>query len=226
MDGIHDLGGRQGFGRVVPEADEPVFHARWEAGVFAMLRAATAAGAVRNADQFRHAIERIDPVAYLTHGYYGRWLGGIETLLREAGVVDEAAIRARLIELGGDPDMPVAARPAERPDRVPPSTAAGSRREVTAPPRFAVGDRVRARAHGSDGHTRLPGYVRDRIGRVVLHHGGWVFPDTNAHGFGEAPQHLYTVAFSGETLWGPDAEPGVVVSLDLFEPYLEPADDD
>ena len=218
MDGIHDLGGKQGFGRVVPEVDEPAFHARWEARVFAMLRAASAAGVVRNADQFRHAIERIDPAAYLTHGYYGRWLGGIETLLREAGVVDEAALRARLVELGGDPAVPAAARPAERPDRVPPPTAPGSRREVGAPPRFAVGDRVRTRAHGSAGHTRLPGYARDRVGRIVLHHDGWVFPDSNAHGRGERPQHLYTVAFTGETLWGADAEPGVVVSLDLFEP--------
>lgn len=224
MDGIHDLGGRHGFGRVERAAEEPVFHARWEAKVFAMLRAASAAGVVRNSDQFRHAIERIDPVAYLTHGYYGRWLGGIETLLREAGVVDAAALEARLAELGGDPAAPAAARPAERPDPVPPATAAGTRRVIADPPRFAVGARVRTRAHGTAGHTRLPGYARGRIGRIVQQHGGWVFPDSNAHGRGEQPQHLYTVAFTGDELWGVDTEPGLEVSLDLFEPYLEPID--
>ena len=222
MDGIHDVGGRQGFGSVVREPDEPAFHSRWEAGVFAMMQAAAAAGVIRNADQFRHAIERIDPVGYLTHGYYGRWLGGVETLLREAGVVDEVALLTRVAELGGDPDAPAAARPALEPERVEYFPAApGNRRTVAAPPRFAVGDEVRTAAAGKTGHTRLPGYARGRIGTVIAHHGGWVFPDTNAHGRGEQPQHLYTVAFAGPALWGDEAEPGVRVSLDLFESYLE-----
>lgn len=223
MDGIHDLGGRHGFGPVAREADEPAFHARWEAKVFAMMRAAGAAGVVRSADQFRHAIERIEPVAYLTHGYYGRWLGGIETLLREAGVLDEAALRARVQALGGDPDAPAAARPAAHPDRPAAAGDPGAQRTLQTPPRFAVGERVRTMATGSAGHTRLPGYARGRDGIVIARHGGWVFPDTNAHGLGERPQHLYTVEFAAETLWGADAEPGVSVTLDLFEAYLEHA---
>lgn len=219
MDGIHDLGGRQGFGPVLRETDEPVFHQRWEAAVFAMAGASSAG---RNVDQFRHAIERIDPVAYLTHGYYGRWLGGIETLLREAGVVDVADIEARVAALGGDPRVSAAARPAELPDRVDyPPAAEGTRRQVESPPGFAMGDRVRTADIGRSGHTRLPAYARGKCGTVTAHHGGWVFPDSNAHGRGEQPQHLYTVAFCAETLWGEEAEPGVVVSLDLFEGYLE-----
>ena len=67
-------------------------------------------------------------------------------------------------------------------------------------------------------------YKQER-GAVISTHGGWVYPDTNAHGRGENPQHLYTVAFDGAELWGADAEPGVVVHLDLFEPYLERSDD-
>jgi nitrile hydratase len=221
MDGIHDLGGRQGFGAVERETDEPAFHARWEARVFAMVGAA-AGGVIRNTDQFRHAVERIDPVAYLTHGYYGRWLGGIETLLREAGVVDETAIRARVAELGGDPQAPAAARPADQPDRVAYApAAAGTRRDIDVPPRFAPGDRVRAVGTGKSGHTRLPAYARGKPGTIITHHGGWVFPDSNAHGQGEQPQHLYTVAFAGEALWGDQAEPGTSVTLDLFESYLE-----
>ena len=72
MDSMHDLGGKEGFGEVLVEADEPVFHERWEAAVFTMVRAGAAAGGWNNTDRFRHAIERIDPVAYLPHGYYGR----------------------------------------------------------------------------------------------------------------------------------------------------------
>ena len=222
MDGIHDLGGRQGFGQVEREDGEPVFHERWEARVFAMMVGASAAGIVKNGDQFRHAIERIDPVAYLTHGYYGRWLGGLETLLVEAGAVSQDAIDARVVELGGDPATRVAARPSARPDPVGNSGGeAHSLRHLIRPPRYGIGDRVRTRATPSPGHTRLPAYARGRIGQVVAWHDGWVLPDSNAHGRGEQPEHLYTVAFTGETLWGPESEPELTVCLDLFESYLE-----
>lgn len=226
MDSIHDLGGRQGFGPVVPERDEPAFHERWEAIVFATVPVARQAGAVRNVDQFRHAIERIDPRAYLDHGYYGRWLGGLETLLVEAGVLSTQEIDAAALERGARAGDLVAARPNPTPDAVPYLPArVEAQRPVADAPRFAVGDRVRARSHGVDGHTRLPGYARGRVGTVSAAHGGWVFPDSNAHGQGEAPVHLYTVTFSGLELWGDGAEPGTTVAVDLFEPYLEPGDD-
>jgi len=222
MDGVHDLGGKHGFGPVVREVDEPVFHGRWEARVFAIMRAAVANGIVRNSDQFRHAIERIEPVAYLSHGYYGRWLGGIETLLREHGTVDLEVLASRVRALGGDPGAAVASRPRAEPEPIPyPPQAPGSRRTVP-PPRFAVGARVRTTAAPTAGHTRLPAYARGRTGTVIALHDGWVFPDSNAHGHGECPQHLYTVEFSAAALWGAEAEPGVSVSLDLFESYLEP----
>jgi nitrile hydratase len=31
------------------------------------------------------------------------------------------------------------------------------------------------------------------------------------------------VTFEGKELWGPDADPTVKVSIDAFEPYLDPA---
>lgn len=222
MDGIHDLGGKQGFDGIEVEAREPAFHARWEARVFAMVRAAGVAGALRNSDQFRHAIERIDPVAYPTHGYYGRWLGGIETLLIEAGVLDRARIDDRVAALGGDRQALVAARPSANPDVIAYWPAEPhSRRSVAGAPRFAAGAAVRTRATPVSGHTRLPAYARGRLGRITALHGGWIFPDSNAHGRGEAPRHLYTVAFEGTELWGEQAEPGTRVHLDLFEDYLE-----
>ena len=93
----------------------------------------------------------------------------------------------------------------------------------TAAPRFAAGDRVRARNINPTGHTRLPRYVRGKIGAIESVHGGFVFPDTNAHGGGEDPQRLYTVVFTARELWGDYADPTLTVSVDAFEPYLEPA---
>lgn len=221
MDGIHDLGGKQGFGSVIREADEPVFHERWEARVCGMALSG-GGGSARNTDHFRHSIERIDPAAYLTHGYYGRWLGGLETRIVEAGILDTAQITRRAMELGATAGDLIAARPSPEPDRIDyRAQEQGNRRIVAAAPRFEVGDRVRTRVHGVPGHTRLPAYARGRTGTVVTWHEGWVFPDSNAHGRGENPQHLYTVAFEGVELWGTEAERGVVVHLDLFEPYLE-----
>jgi len=225
MDGIHDLGGRQGFGPVVRETNEPVFHARWEAFVFTLENRMFARGVCANADQFRHAVERIDPVAYLTHGYYGRWLGGLENLLVETGNLDPARLTERLLAHGGSLSDRVAARPKANPDRVPPPAARGAKRDVPQKPRFSVGELVIAATMPVSGHTRLPAYARGRTGTVAAIQGGWVLPDTNAHGRGEHPQHLYSVRFEGAELWGDEAEPGQSVYLDLFESYLSPAGD-
>jgi nitrile hydratase len=207
VNGIHDVGGMDGFGPVVHEPDEPVFHARWEARVFAIASLLLGRG-VTNLDAFRHAIERLPPVVYLTAGYYGRWLAAVETLLVESGVAsaDELARGA------ADPGATIPALGA--PSR------GGARREVGRAPRFAVGDRVVARNVHPAGHTRLPRYVRGRRGVVVRVHPAWVFPDTNAHGRGEAPQHAYAVGFDARQLWGEDADPRVVVHVDVFESQL------
>lgn len=218
---MHDLGGRQGFGRVDRPANEPVFHARWEAAVFAIMQATAGAGAFLNVDRFRHAIERMEPRAYLTHGYYGRWLGGLETLLIEAGLLTREELAAALQAKGFPAEHGRAARPEAQPDPPgPPPSAAGTRRELERPAKFALENRVRTLAHGRHGHTRLPAYARNRAGRIVARHGGWVFPDTNAHGLGEQPQHLYTVGFRAQELFGPEADAAVEIHLDLFEPYL------
>lgn len=192
MDGIHDLGGRHGFGGSLAERDEASFHDDWERRVFGMVSALVGAGGVR-LDTFRHAIERVDPVTYLAAGYWGRWLAALTLLLDEGGVV------------------PGSARPG------------GAERESTRPPRFALGDAVRTRNIHPAGHTRLPAYARGRRGTVVLLQGVWVLPDTNAHGGGEHPEHVYAVAFEGSELWGDVAEPATRIHLDCFERYLEPA---
>ena len=225
MDGIHDLGGKQAFGPVIREAGEPVFHDRWEAAVFTTVRTCVVAGMIQNIDQFRHAIERIEPSAYLTHGYYGRWLGGLENLLVEADVISTRELTQRTQSLGGDASAGIAARPNPAFGPIAPETAPGSKRQVNDPPLFSIGQKVQTTSARRTGHTRLPAYARGRSGKVVALHDGWVLPDTNAHGLGEAPRHLYTVEFSGEELWGTEAEPGLRVCLDLFEPYLEVDDE-
>ncbi len=225
MDGIHDLGGKMGHGAVDVNACLPDnragFEEHWHAQVFAVLRALPGAGALRNSDQFRHAIERIDPAAYLTHGYYGRWLGGLETLLVEAGVLTLDDVDARAGNSAS------AARPARQVPEIDPPTQPGtSIRMDVGLANFRVGDRVATRKVASDGHTRLPAYARGRQGEVIATHGGWVLPDTNAHGFGECAEHLYTVSFAANELWGEGAEPNASIRLDLFESYLNEVGDE
>ena len=194
MDGIHDLGGMQGFGEVEVQEDAPLFHRPWERRVFGLLNLALGAG-LANVDKFRHAIERMPPAEYLNAGYYGRWLRALETLVAEAGLSEG---RSSL-----SPPEPTAVRKLER------------------SPRFTVGERVRARRLFKSGHCRLPGYARGRLGAIADMHPAFVFPDTNAHDEGENPQFLYSVAFAGCELWGESCDPGVIVHVDLFEDYLE-----
>jgi nitrile hydratase beta subunit len=222
MDGVHDMGGMHGFGRVVVEADEPVFHAPWEGRVRAMAALLREQG-LDNIDAFRHAIERMEPGAYLTTSYYGRWAVALETLLVEAGVLAPGELEAHL----GKPASsagPMMTPVAEAAATVPPRSASGVIRPVSGSPRFAVGQQVRARNLHPSGHTRLPRYVRGRRGVVQRANPACIFPDTHAHGRGEDPQYVYSVRFAAAELWGEGAEPGAAVSLDLFEPYLEPVE--
>lgn len=213
MNGIHDMGGMHGFGPVVVEANEPVFHADWEKRVLGMTYLIVGFG-WSNIDAFRHSIERIDPVQYLSAGYYGRWLASLERLCVEKGLLAAGDIERRMAgeAVPAWPGVP-APDPAGR----------GFVRDLTRAPRFAVGAAVRARVASPAGHTRLPRYVAGRAGRVHAMRPACVFPDAHARGDGEDPQHLYNVRFDAAALWGPDAEPHAVLHIDLFEPYLEPA---
>ena len=98
MNGIHDMGGMHGMGKIVRERDEPVFHHQWEAHTLAVARAALA-GFFFNLDEFRHAMERIEPSYYLSSSYYERWLEGTITLLLEKGAVSEDEFETRLNQI-------------------------------------------------------------------------------------------------------------------------------
>ncbi len=206
MDGIHDLGGMDGFGPVDVERDEPVFHAAWERTVFGLVIGRAVAG-LGGTDEFRHAIERMDPAHYLASSYYEHWLTGLATLLVERGIVTPAELARRA---GG-------AFPLSRP-------VAGGAPAAGAPvaaPRFAPGDRVRVRNVQTRGHTRCPRYVRGHAGIVVRVDAASPVPDVAAHAAGAPAEPAYGVRFLARDLWGDDADERTTVTVDLWDRYLE-----
>lgn len=212
-----DLGGRDGFGPVQPEPEHLRFHHDWERHALALTLAMGATGQW-NIDQSRSARETLPDYDQL--GYYQIWLAALEKLMAERGLASADELEAgRQLH----PPRPVA-RVLKAAD-VPAALAKGSStdRPATAAARYAVGDTVRTRATLPDHHTRIPGYVRGRTGRIERLHGAHVFAETNAQGLGEQPQPLYTVVFDGTTLWGDGAAPGLTVSIDAWESTLEPA---
>ena len=219
MNGVHDMGGMDGFGKVEPESNEPVFHAPWEARVMAMNRAMGATGAW-NIDMSRFSREMLPPDVYLGSSYYRKWYLGLEQMLLERGLVDADEVAAgRALRPG---------KPLKRGNfgvadvgRI--MTRGSFTRPAQAPARFKPGDRVRAKNIHPAGHTRLPRYVRGHVGVIERVQGSHVFPDSAASGQGENPQWLYTVRFEGRELWGADADPSVKISVEAFEPYLDPA---
>ena len=214
MRGGHDLGGRQGFGPVDPEPDEPVFHDEWEKRVFALTLATGMLGQW-NIDQSRHARERQHPVAYLEQSYYENWLAGTEKLLLEAGLISEEELESGTAKAKSGQDLRIPDAKAARKILTSGGPAA---RETENPPRFAVGNEVIVERRHTPGHTRAPDYVQGCRGLVRDHHGAHIFPDANSRGVPTA-HHLYSVEFSSRELWGGDAEPFDVL-IDLWEPYL------
>jgi nitrile hydratase len=219
MDGIHDMGGMDGFGKVEPEPNEPVFHQAWEGRVMAMNRAMGATGAW-NIDMSRFSREVLPPDVYLSSSYYRKWFLGLEQMLLERGLIDADEVATGHAQRPGKP-LKRGNFTVDDVQRV--LTRGSFSRPPQGPARFKPGDRVRAKNIHPATHTRLPRYVRGHVGTVERVHGCHVFPDAAATGRGDNPQWLYTVCFDGRELWGPDADPSVKISIDAFEPYLDPA---
>jgi nitrile hydratase beta subunit len=217
MDGAHDMGGVAWSGPVVPEPNEPVFHAEWERRAFAVTLAMGMPGGW-NIDMSRFAREDRPPEDYLSKSYYQIWLAGLERLMLERGLIesDEIATGKPL-----HPAKPVAKTLTR--DGVAAMLHRGgpTERDATRSALFAAGDRVRAKTIHPPTHTRLPRYARGHIGRIERVLGCHVFPDSNATGAGENPQWLYTVTFDGDELWGEESDSSLKVSVDAWEPYLE-----
>jgi len=218
MDGIHDVGGEQGFGRVEPTAEEPPFEQDWEGRLVAIFRAiARPREADWNADKFRFTREQLPPVEYLTRPYFDQWYRTYAAMLLGSGLVTAKELATgrstqsvpTFLKPMNAADVTTARNVTERFDR-----------HYAGEPRFGAGDRVRAVLRGQPGHTRLPRYVRGHVGIVVAVHGAHVVPDESAQGRSIA-EPLYTVAFALAELFSERAGSADKVHLDLWERYLE-----
>ena len=203
MDGIHDLGGRQGFGPVRYTEHAKAFHDRWEVRVNGLYAHAVRLG-IFNMDEYRHAIERMEPRHYLGASYYERSLTRLATLLVEHGVVTREGLEQR-----AHGAFPLAA-----------PSAPG--RTNTGTIDFKPGDRVRVTADHVPGHVRMPGYIRGKLGVVVAKSPAYPFPDAHAHGIEAEDEPTYDVRFRSEDLW-PQSADAALVHVGVFRSYLEPA---
>ena len=201
MDGMHDLGGRQGFGSVRYSRDARPFHARWEVRANSLYAFAVRRG-IFNMDEYRHAIERMEPRHYLTASYYERSLTSLATLLVEKGVVTHAELEERA---GGR--FPLAA------------ASAPGRTNATERDRYRPGDPVRVREDYVAGHVRMPGYIRGKTGIVISESPAYPFPDAHAHAIAAEDEPTYDVRFRSEDLW-PNSADSALVHVGVFQSYL------
>ena len=204
MDGIHDLGGRQGFGRVRHTPDATAFHEAWEVRVNSLYALAVRLG-IFNMDEYRHAIERMDPRHYLAASYYERSLTGLATLCVEKGIVTSEELERRARGL-----FPLSA------------PSASGRTNLPTRERFKRGDRVRVREDYVPGHVRMPAYIRGKTGTVVGESPAYPFPDAHAHGVESQDEPTYDVRFRSEDLW-PNFADHALVHAGVFQSYLERA---
>ena len=204
MELAHDLGGREGFGAVQVDLDEPVFHAAWERTARALVYAAMGTHPNPTSSAFRHSIERMDPEHYVSSTYYEHWLTAAASIAVESGSIE----REELGSLAGG------AFPLARPSVEPRIEGSGAQR-------FTVGDRVRVVAADHHGHTRCPSYARGRVGTVVRVDDRFSLPDVEAHTTRRVIEGTYAVRFLARDLWA-DADPHAVVHVDLWDSYLEP----
>lgn len=204
MDGIHDLGGKQGFGRVRHSADAAVFHEDWEKRINALYGLAVRLG-IFNMDEYRHAIERMEPRHYMAAGYYERTLTSLATLCVEKGVVTLNDLSSRA---GGLFPLALPSSPG--------------RSNVPTRAHFQAGDRVRVRQDRVNGHVRLPAYIQGHVGTVVSESPPYPFPDAHAHGVQAADEPTFDVRFRARDLW-PDASDDALVHVGVFQSYLDKA---
>ena len=204
MDGMHDLGGRQGFGAVRYRPDARAFHEAWEVRVNSLYAFAVRRG-IFNMDEYRHAIERMEPRHYLTASYYERSLTSLATLLVEKGILTREELERRAQGL-----FPLAA------------PSAPGRSNVPTRERFQPGDRVRVRDDYVPGHVRMPGYIRGKTGVVVSESPAYPFPDAHAHALAAQDEPTYDVRFRSEDIW-PQSADAALVHVGVFQSYLERA---
>ena len=222
MQGAHDLGGKHGLGFIKPEPEneEPVFHTDWERKVFGLTMAAGMLGKW-NIDESRYARECQHPIDYLSHSYYENWLAGLTKLLIEKDLISDEELKANSVSPSATLHDELRVPSPQDAEKI--LTSGGSSLLESAKEQaFSIGDSVRVRKNHTTGHTRAPSYVQGSTGTIFKCSGCHVFPDTHAKGI-EGGEHLYTVCFIAESLWGTPTGNSEVL-IDLWEPYLEAAE--
>ena len=218
MDGIHDLGGKEGYGPIDVDDDESPFHEDWEGREWGIAQCARTPGIT--IDWWRHCRELIMPEDYLGRPYFDSWAQTDFATYIEAGWISLKEVKAgKSDSKGSDNGEPPVAMTLEQVLQEDHAHAVCFDAEIETPPLFAVGQQVRTVRHGNSGHTRLPQYARDRQGTVHAYHGAHVFPDLSARG-AEVHQHCYSVMIAASELWPEARWSQDKVFLDLWESYL------
>jgi nitrile hydratase len=218
MDGIHDLGGKQGYGPIDVDDGEAPFHHAWEAREWGIAQCARTPGIT--IDWWRHCRELIAPGDYLARPYFDSWAQTDFSTYIEAGWMTLEEIgKVEAMQSNGVDNDPPAALTLEQVLQEDRRHAYRFDAEVDAEPLFTVGQQVQTNRHGNAGHTRLPQYARGRRGTVQACHGAHVFPDLSAQGV-ESHQYCYSVMFTADELWAEAEGSRDKVYLDLWESYL------
>jgi nitrile hydratase len=221
MDGIHDLGGNQGYGPIEVDADESPFHHDWEAREWGIAQSARTPGIT--IDWWRHCRELILPEDYLGRPYFDSWAQTDFSTYIEAGWMTLQEVSsgksASRDEDHGEPPAALTLQQVLQEDR---EHAFRFDAEIDAAPAFSVGQQVVTSSHGHSGHTRLPQYARGRRGTIQVCNGAHVYPDLSACGE-EVHQYCYNVMFMAEELWPEARGSRDKVYLDLWERYLAEA---
>ena len=219
------MGGRFGDGSIQPASiKDKTFKETWHARALAVT---LATGSLRqwNLDMSRHARECLPPKDYCEFSYYNKWISALANRLVARGVISSAEFSDPIQKM-----HPLSSRKllAVEVAKVL-SKGAPTSRSLNDPPKFLVGQSVKTRRAQnkfvSGGHTRLPKYAERSKGKIEICHGAHVFPDAHAHDLGEQPEHLYTVSFLASELWESPENPGDTLCVDIWESYMEPAND-
>jgi nitrile hydratase beta subunit len=212
VDGVHDMGGMQGFGPVVwPGSDEP-YHEEWESRILAM-NVITGFERLR-VNNGRADREEMPPAEYLAAGYFDRWVYSTERGLLENGKIAPGEVEAMMERLAAGETVGPSSDPVQV-ERILKALDDVPTLPPAVDPRFAVGDRVRVQRMRPPGHNRSPRYLRGVEGVVER-------VQCNDHRPGAGAEPVYLVSFAAADIWGADADRGRVLA-DLWEGYLEAA---
>ena len=241
----HTLGGLQGLGPV--DFQKKVFVEKWETRIFGIHTAMMALSThLENSipdysmdevpttfkdiwtwADLRRGAESISPFAYFQFRYYEKWLGGITGFFLDKGYITQEELDLFITKYLKEGNMEELALPTKKEDAIDQQIIKyleegdSGRRETSSEPLFSEGQSVVVKDPDCSEHTRLPGYLRNKVGTIEL-----VYPDSYAYFPGpsdhlQTPQVSYSVKFLPENIWGKEySETGSVVYADLFECYL------